>query len=322
VELVSSLNAPTAGGRKIVTFGEGMIEISGHIGATGTITYGGDVLNMTVALARLGHKPAFMTALGSDAWSEELFDRWNAEGVDCSLIARHPSRVPGLYAIRVDDRGERSFTYWRDRSAVRDFFALPGHEAMFEQAADADLLFLSGITLSLFDGVDRGRIADLADRVRARGGIVAFDGNFRPRGWESARVAEAAFRDFAAHVTIALPTAEDEALIHDRHEEPEAIADRWHEQGVGEVIVKLGADGAFVSAEGVRERVPTTAVAPIDTSGAGDAFDAGYLAARLAGRDPAAAARFGHRLAGETVRHKGAIPARQAVIHVQLDTVV
>lgn len=307
---------------KIVTFGEGMIEISGHIGATGTITYGGDVLNMTVALARLGHRPAFMTALGSDAWSEELLDRWEAEGVDCSLIARHPSRVPGLYGIRVDDKGERSFTYWRDSAAARDFFVLPQSAVLFEQAADADLLFLSGITLSLFSGADRGRIADLADRIRARGGIVAFDGNFRPRGWESPLEAERAFLDFAAHATMALPTAEDEALMHGQLESPEAIADRWHQQGVREVIVKLGADGALVSAEGVRELVPTTPVQPVDTSGAGDAFDAGYLAARLAKHDPAAAARFGHRLAGETVKHRGAIPARHAVIHIQPDGLV
>jgi 2-dehydro-3-deoxygluconokinase len=304
---------------RIVTFGEGMIEISGHIGASGPITYGGDVLNMTVALARLGHRPAFMTALGSDAWSEELLDRWTAEGVDCALIARHPSRVPGLYAIRVDGKGERSFTYWRDRSAVRDFFALPQSAALMDQAAAADLLFLSGITLSLFDSDGCRRIAEVADQVRARGGIVAFDGNFRPRGWGSPSEAERAFLDFAAHATIALPTAEDEALMHGRHETPDVIADRWHAQGVAEVIVKLGADGAFVSADGVREPVPTTPVTPVDTSGAGDAFDAGYLAARLADHGPVAAARFGHRLAGETVRHRGAIPARDAVIHIQPD---
>jgi 2-dehydro-3-deoxygluconokinase len=307
---------------KIVTFGEGMIEISGHIGATGTIAYGGDVLNMTVALSRLGHRPAFMTALGNDAWSGELLDSWDAEGVDCSLVARHPSRLPGLYAIRLDDRGERSFTYWRDHSAVRDFFALPAVETLEERAADADLLFLSGITLSLFDSVGRQRIADLADRVRARGGIVAFDGNYRPRGWESPRAAESAFLDFAAHATMVLPTADDEALIYGRQQSPEAIADRWHRQGVAEVVVKLGADGAFVSAEGVRALVPTTPVKPVDTSGAGDAFDAGYLGVRLIGHGPVAAAQFGHRLAGETVKHKGAIPSRHAVIHIQPDPLV
>jgi len=302
---------------KIVTFGEGMIEISGHIGAAGTVTYGGDVLNVSVALARLGHRPAFLTALGTDAWSEELLAAWGHEGIDTALIARHPGRQPGLYAIRVDDRGERSFTYWRGQSAVRDFFALAYADTLLDRAAEADLLFLSGITLSLFDSAGRSQIAELADRVRQRGGMVAFDGNYRPRGWSSPLEAESAFADFAPHATIALPTLEDEALLSGRKEEAEAVAARWHAHGVPEVIVKLGADGAYVSTADQKALVPTTPVVPVDTSGAGDAFDAGYLAARLAGHDAAAAAAFGHRLAGETVRHRGAIPAREAVIHIQ-----
>ena len=302
---------------RIVTFGEGMIEISGQIGAPGRIAYGGDVLNVTLALARLGHAPAFLTALGDDAWSEELRDAWGAEGIDLSLIARHPARVPGLYGIRVDAAGERSFTYWRDRSAVRDFFALAEADALLAEAATADVLLLSGITLSLFDAAGRGRIADLADRVRARGGIVAFDGNYRPRGWASAFEAKAAFAEFAPHATLALPTGEDEALLHGRAEEAEAIAARWHAAGVRDVIVKLGAAGAFISTPDARMLVPTAPVVPVDTSGAGDAFDAGYLAARIAGHAAPAAARFGHRLAGETILHRGAIPPRDAVIHLQ-----
>ena len=306
---------------RIVTLGEGMIEIAGRVGATGRITYGGDVLNMTIALARLGHRPAFMTALGQDPWSEEMIAGWTAEGVDPSLIARHPDRLPGLYGIRVDDQGERSFSYWRDGSAARDFFALPDCERLLAEAAEADVLFLSGITLSLFDEAGRSRIATLADQVRARSGIVAFDGNYRPRGWPSPATAERAFMDFAAHATLGLPTAEDEALLRGAHDTPEAIAARWHGLGVRDVVVKLGPQGAYVSTPEERGLVPTTPVTPVDTSGAGDAFDAGYIAARLAGHGALAAARFGHRLAGETVRHPGAIPAREAVLAIQPEQV-
>jgi 2-dehydro-3-deoxygluconokinase len=233
------------------------------------------------------------------------------------MIARHPSRVPGLYAIRTDTKGERSFTYWRDQSAVRDFFALPEHDALMEKAAGADLLLLSGITLSLFDRADRSRLAALADRLRSRGGMVAFDGNFRARGWASHRDAAAAFADFGAHASIALPTVEDEALLHGISQAPAAIAARWHALGVPEVVVKMGPDGAYVSIDGVGQVVPTTPIAPVDTSGAGDAFGAAYLSARLARHDAAAAAAFGHRLASETVRHRGAIPPRDAVEQIQ-----
>lgn len=306
------------GAMKIVTFGEGMIEIAGRIGQPGRIAYGGDVLNVTVALARLGLSPALLTALGTDVWSDQLADLWAQEGIDASMIARHPTRAPGLYGIRVDRRGERSFTYWRDRSAARALFDLAESEALLDRAAGADLLFLSGITLSLYGGAERARIATVADHVRDRGGIVAFDGNYRPRGWADAEAARAAFAGFARHVTLALPTSEDEALLYGREEPAEAIAARWHAAGAGEVVVKLGADGALVSIDGTMQHVPTTPIVPIDTSGAGDAFGAGYLAARLSGQAPIEAARFGHRLAGETIRHPGAIPPRDAMAAIRL----
>lgn len=298
---------------RIVTFGEGMIEIAGSIGAPGRIAYGGDVLNVTIALARLGLAPAFLTALGRDAWSDELLALWADEALDVSMVARHPARGPGLYGIRVDAAGERSFTYWRDSSAARGLLAMPEADALLARAAEADLFFLSGITLSLYDAAERARIAAVADAVKARGGIVAFDGNYRPRGWTDGAAARAAFAAFAPHVTLALPTAGDEEMLHGAAEAPAAIAARWHAAGAGEVVVKLGAEGALVSTPDGAALVPTTPVLPVDTSGAGDAFDAGYLAARLKGLAPVDAARFGHRLAGETIRHPGAIPPRAAV---------
>lgn len=296
---------------RIVAIGEGMIEIRGGIGPDGRIGHAGDVLNVAVGLARAGLAPALLTAVGRDAWSDALVAAWAEEGVDVSLVARHPDRVAGLYGVTVDAAGERSFTYWRERSAARDLFALPEADALMAAAAAADLLFLSGITLSLYDPAGRARIAAAAAAVRARGGAVAFDGNYRARGWPDAGAARAAFAAFAPHVTIALPTIDDEAAVFGT-DDPAAIAARWHAAGAAEVAVKLGAEGAYVSGAGAAAHVPTVAVAPVDTSGAGDAFDAGYLAARLAGRPPAAAAGEGHRLAAIAIRHPGAIPPREA----------
>ena len=303
---------------RIVAFGEGMIEVAGRIGATSLLGYGGDVLNVAVALARLGLAPAFMTALGVDPWSDELAAAWGAEGIDLSLLARHPARAPGLYGVRTDANGERSFTYWRSGSAARAFFELPESDALIARAADADLLFLSGITLSLFGPAERQRIAELAAQVRSRGGSVAFDPNYRPAGWESARAAANAFAAFAPRVDIALPTAADERLLHGEDDAAEAVLARWRNAGAREVAVKLGREGAMVWSAGELRRVPAEEVTPVDTTGAGDAFDAGYLAARLAGRPPPEAASFGARLAGETIRHPGAIPPRDAVARFTL----
>ncbi|HEX7821713.1 MAG TPA: PfkB family carbohydrate kinase, partial [Sphingobium sp.] len=87
------------------------------------------------------------------------------------------------------------------------------------------------------------------------------------------------------------------------------VAARWQALGCGEPVVKLGAAGALV---GGRVIAPSATVAVVDTSGAGDAFNAGYLAARMGGSNPVEAALTGHRLAGWAIGHAGAIPARTA----------
>lgn len=274
--------------------------------------YGGDTLNTAIHLARAGHDVAYLTALGADALSEELRAKWQAEGVDCSLVLTHPARQPGLYAISTDAAGERSFTYWRDFSAAREMFSLPGTGEALEKAEQADMLVFSLITLAILPPDGRNELLALARRMRGRGGKVAFDGNYRPRLWSSAEEARAA-RDAAIAVAdIGLPTLEDEQLLQSSPSLPEEdqVAAHWQSLGCKEVVVKLGAGGCRLP-DGTILPPPETLL-PIDTSGAGDAFNAGYLSARLNGAAIEEAARAGHALAGWTIMRPGAIPARDS----------
>ena len=123
---------------RIVCLGEGMLELS-RDSENWRMGFGGDTLNTAVHLARAGHDVAYMTALGSCPFSMDLRARWEGEGLDCSLIATHPSRRPGLYAIALDDEGERTFTYWRDGSAARAMFEVPEIDETIAAAERADL---------------------------------------------------------------------------------------------------------------------------------------------------------------------------------------
>lgn len=293
----------------VVCFGECMIELSRDAEGRPRVSHGGDTLNTAVGLARLGVPVAYLTAVGADAWSADMKRAWREEGVDVSLTLTHPVRAPGLYAISTDALGERAFTYWRDASAARDFFGVEGVEAALETAARADLLFLSGITLAIFDPPARARTIDLARAVRARGGRVAFDPNWRPRLWPDVATFQAAVLALAPHVDVALPSFDDEeAVWGDRS--PEAAHARWRGLGVAEVVVKNGARGALTDEGWARADVIDD---PLDTTGAGDAFNAGHLARRLAGETPSRAAAFAARLAAATVRHPGAIMPRSAM---------
>jgi 2-dehydro-3-deoxygluconokinase len=298
VELVGAL--------RIVCVGEAMIELSrrAHGWQTG---YGGDTLNTALHLARGGHDVAYLTAIGNDPFAPDMLARWRDEGLDCCLVLHHPARATGLYAIHTDAAGERSFAYWRDASAAREMFALPDAEAACDAAAQADMLAFSLISLAILPPEWREALFAIARAVRARGGQVAFDGNYRPRLWPDAAAARAARDAGIALATIGLPTLEDEAQLAGETDAA-AVAAHWSGLGCAETVVKLGAKGCRLP-DG-RIVPPSQVLAPVDTSGAGDAFNAGYLGARLHGAGPADAALAGHKLAGWTIMRPGAIPDR------------
>jgi 2-dehydro-3-deoxygluconokinase len=296
---------------RIASIGECMIELRHRSAAELDLAYGGDTLNTAVYLARLtsgrGVQVDYVTALGDDAYSDAMLRVWRAEGIGTDLVARLPGRLPGLYTIRTDAEGERSFTYWRSASAARHM--LRGERA--EQVATAlegyDLLYLSGITLSILDPPQREALVAIADRVRERGGRVAFDGNYRPVGWPDPETARAAFDEMLERVDIALPTLDDEQALFPVADAMDC-ADRLHRRGIAEVAIKLGKAGCFLSSAEFTGEIPAEpAEAVVDSTAAGDSFNAGYLAARLFGADPQGAGRLGNRLAARVIAHPGAI---------------
>jgi len=290
----------------IVCCGEGMLELTRGADGAWLLGTGGDTLNIATHLARAGHHAAYLTALGTDPFSDDLLARWKAEGIDPALVLRDPARLPGLYAINTDAVGERSFAYWREASAARGMFALPDSAVAVTQAAQCDLLVFSLISLAILPDAGRMALLALARAVRANGGRVAFDGNYRARLWPDTATAQQ-WRDRAiAAADIGLPTLEDEQALGNC--DAEAITAHWRQLGCDEVVLKLGAAGCLLP-DGT-PCPPPQVLQPVDTSGAGDAFDAGYLGARVGGADPAEAALTGHALAGWVVMRPGAIPAR------------
>lgn len=293
----------------VILVGEGMLELSAREGGLWQLGYGGDTLNTAIHLARLGCTVAYASALGSDAFGAGLRQQWAAEGLDCSLLLTDPARSTGLYSISLDAAGERTFSYWRSDSAARQMFALAGSKALVQALDAAEVLAFSLISLAILPVEGRHVLLDAARKVRANGGQVVFDGNYRPRLWPSPQEA-VHLRDLAIScATIGLPTLEDEVALG-QPGDPVAVAAHWQSRGCAETVVKLGAKGCLLP-DGTLVPPPQE-LQPVDTSGAGDAFNAGYLAARLAGASPHDAALRGHALAGWCVMRPGAIPSLDA----------
>ena len=306
------------GAHTVYAIGECMIELQRQ-GQGGTMDYrfGGDTLNTAVYMARLldpdTARVAYVTGLGTDGMSAEMLAAWEREGIDTASVQRLPDRLPGIYLIETDPGGERRFHYWRRDSAARHWLEAPEAGKVLVQLAAARMVYLSGISLAILSPADRELLIAALAQCRAAGGSVVFDNNYRPRLWESADAAREVYGRVLAHADIALLTLDDEAALYgptDAH----AVVARTRALGVREVVVKCGADPAVVWHDGVLHEVAPDPVADVvDTTAAGDSFGAAYMAARLAGQGPDAAARAGHRLAGTVIRHRGAIIPRDAM---------
>ncbi len=295
-----------------------MVELSEFAPGQLTRSFGGDTLNTALYLARLGVPTQYVTAMGVDPFSDEMIAAWEAEGVGTNLIPRVPGSVPGLYLIRTDAKGERSFHYWRDSAPVRRLFTLPdidGIEAAFNRAG---MIYFSGITLSLFDTPSRDRLFSGLAAARANGVQIVFDTNFRPRGWPDFAIGRAVYEHAFRVSDLVLASVEDHGLLFGSTEPADVIA-RLTAAEVGEMVVKFATPACQVVCGGVAEVVHAAPVADVvDTTAAGDSFAAAYMAARRAGLSPIEAARAGHQLAGAVVQYRGAIIPRTAMPNISL----
>jgi 2-dehydro-3-deoxygluconokinase len=303
--------------KRTICIGEAIVELAR--GGDGRFALGssGDTFNTAIYLARAGIGTAFATALGDDLYSDAIVSLAKAEGIATDLIARARGRLPALALIDAGIKGERRTHFWREGAPAGELFELPNWSRTAESLLGARLIYFSGITLSLYSNVGLGRFLAAVELARGDGAKVAFDGNFRPHAWRGDLTrTRTVFAEALKRVDIALPAYDDEAVLWG-DPSPEATIERLQAFGVNEIVVKNGPNSALVAVSGQRDAVPVPdVVVPVDSTAAGDGFNAGYLAARLAGRAPIEAANAAHKLACEVIRHRGAIvPRVGAAVH-------
>ncbi len=107
-------------------------------------------------------------------------------------------------------------------------------------------------------------------------------------------------------VDVALPTIDDERMLFGDADQ-EAVVARLQSWGVAEIALKLGAQGCLVATDSIMDLVKAKKATVVDTTAAGDSFNAGYLAARMMGNKPPEAANAGYSLASVVIQHRGAI---------------
>ncbi|TGQ17258.1 sugar kinase [Mesorhizobium sp. M2E.F.Ca.ET.219.01.1.1] len=289
----------------IASIGECMIELSGQTGDSWRMGFAGDTFNTLWALHALSpERPAtYVSAFGDDPFSRDQIAFFARNGIGIGNSPLIAGARPGLYAITLTG-AERAFTYWRSDAAARQLASDPA--ALAKSLENQALVYFSGITLAILNEAARKTLLAGIVAARAAGALVAFDPNYRPRLWPSREAAQTAILEALAVTDIALPTFPDEQMLFG-DPTPQATADRLGRL-TGEVVVKNGEQPALIALNGASQFVDAVHVAtPVDTTGAGDSFNGGYLAARLAGHAPADAARRAHKVAAAVVQVRGAL---------------
>jgi 2-dehydro-3-deoxygluconokinase len=292
--------------RGLAAVGECMLELSASGDGLWRMGFAGDTFNTIWALRALCPQRAcdYVSAFGDDPFSAQQIAFFKKFEVGIAASPVIAGARPGLYAITLDG-AERSFTYWRSDSAARKLASDPA--ALARSLKERDLVYFSGITLAILDATSRAALIEAIGVARASGALIAFDPNYRPRLWNSAEDARASITEALAVADLALPTYPDEQMLFG-DKSPEETAARIGDTGVKEIVVKDGARDAFWSRSGQSGCAKAVAVAsPLDTTGAGDGFNGGYLAARLAGEEPAQAALRAHQVAAAVVQVRGAL---------------
>lgn len=293
----------------VVAIGECMLEFKQQQPGLFVQSAAGDIYNFLVYLKRLRPdvNARLFTALGKDRYSDQLLQTWQREAIDTSLVYRIDDKLPGLYLIDVDDQGERHFYYWRENSAARDVLRCYQQSQNAFDFNNTDYFYFSGISLAILDDDSRTVLWQLIEQLKQRGTRIVFDPNYRPKLWPDIQQARDIITQAYSLSDILLPSYEDEQMLFGKQSQQQVL-DRLSALGASEIVLTNGANTIVGSDCGQAFSCdPAKSEQVVDTTSAGDSFNAGYLSQRLAGEPPLQAAAFASSIAAIVVAHRGAI---------------
>lgn len=303
----------------VLTLGESMALLAAQeAGPLHEVTHfrrhvAGAETNVAIGLARLGLRVGWLSRLGQDAFGDFVLGAVRGEGVDVSHVARDASRSTGfMLKGRTLDGSDPAIDYYR-RGSAASALSLADFDA--DWFASARHLHATGISPALSPATAE-LVVHAMRFMRSQGRSVSFDPNLRPRLWPSQAAMRAQLNALALQADWVLPGLAEGRLLTGA-QEPAGIARFYRNQGVQAVVIKLGAEGAYVASEGFEGVVPGVRVAQVvDTVGAGDGFAAGLLSARLEGLGWERAAARGNWVGAQAIQVAGdmdGLPLRSAL---------
>lgn len=276
---------------------------------------GGAPANVAVGLATLERTPWFWTRVGNDPFGDFLVETLTDTGISERLVERDREAKTSLAFVTHDEHRDREFSFYRDGTA--DTRLEPGTIGN-DLLGSVSWVHLGGVTLA--SEPSRTATLDLAARARERGCTVSFDPNARPELWENGAY-EPLMAEILPMIDVLKATSEDLAAAGIEGEESGALARAVRDRGPHTTLLTHGGAGAYALATAEAPWTgevthPGYRVDPVDTTGAGDAFTAGAIAALSEGKGIEEALAFANAVAATTTMAEGAmtaLPDRESV---------
>ena len=290
----------------VCSIGEAMIEISNIKNSFYNQSFAGDTLNFCNYLDKKKLNAFFLSAIGKSEINQSLLDFVKSKNISTKYIKQINQFEVGLYLIKNKDNGEKQFFYWRDESAAKQYFNNIDFLNLYKELKNFDYIYFSGITLSIIHISKLNNFIKLLKLLKSKKIKIVFDFNIRPSRWNKKNL-NIFLDSVLKFVDICFLSGEDMNYWKNKNniKSYEQIVRKYK---LKHSIFRKNAKFTYVFLNKTRYVFKNKLLKKVvDTSGAGDGFNAAYLSNFIVNNDPVLALKAGSSLGSKIVMKKGAI---------------
>ena len=290
----------------VCSIGEAMIEISNVKNNLYNQSFAGDTLNFCNYLDKKKLNAFFLSAIGKSEINQSLLNFVKSKNISTKYIKQINQFEIGLYLIKNKDNGEKQFFYWRDESAAKHYFNNIDFVNLYKELKNFDYIYFSGITLSIIHISKLNNFIKLLNLLKSKKIKIVFDFNIRPSRWNKKNL-NIFLDSVLKFVDICFLSGEDMNYWKNKNniKSYEQIVRKYK---LKHSIFRKNAKFTYVFLNKTRYVFKNKLLKTVvDTSGAGDGFNAAYLSNFIVNNDPVLALKAGSSLGSKIVMKKGAI---------------
>ena len=291
---------------KICSIGEAMIEISNIKDSFYNQSFAGDTLNFCNYLDKRKLNAFFLSAIGKSEINQSLLEFIKSKKISTKFIKQANEYEVGLYLIKNKNNGEKQFFYWRDESAAKQYFNSIDFLNLYKELKNFDYIYFSGITLSIIHISKLNNFIELLELLKSKKIKIVFDFNIRPSRWNKKNLNKF-FDSVLKFVDICFLSGEDMNYWKNKNniKSYEQVIRKYK---IEHSIFRKNAQITYVFLDKLKYVFRNKFIKKVvDTSGAGDGFNAAYLSNFIINNDPVLALKAGSSLGSKIVMKKGAI---------------